>query len=182
MKVSPKADYPVKVVHEPREHEPPVADLYEGVFAMLLNYVVNVTFVPDVSAAAPPWDDHLLPADFDEIASGVQARLVSAILGSYVVTPNETRADGEERFEWGQNSEFGSTSGVVFYVTPSDFARYAVDLVRLSEMNEDDFYARKTVSTLRGYDVVGFVERRVLASPWLLPRDAVMLGLASGAG
>lgn len=180
MKPGPTADYPMKVIHELSEEEPPTAELYAGVFTAVLNFVVYIVFIPDVSAVAPPWDDHLLPANFDEIITSEQARLAKAILGRYVVTPNDVRAGTEEAFEWGHDGEYGPSSGVVFYVTPGDFTRYAAGLARLAEMNENDVYPKKTVTALRGYEVIAFIERRVLASQWLRPQDAVMLGLAPG--
>jgi hypothetical protein len=178
MKVSPKADYPVKVVAEPSEHEPPLARLYEGVYTAVLNHVVEVLFVPDISALAPPWDDHLLPGSVDELTPELAA-LATALLATYVVTPNDALAGRDESFELPPDGDVNPSHGVVFYVTPAEFARYAVELARLAELNEDSFYAKETVSALRGYDVIAFVEGRVLASRWLAPRDAIMLGRAT---
>jgi hypothetical protein len=177
MKSGPKADYPVKVFRELLEQEPPTEQLYEGIFTAVLNYVVRIAFVPDVRAVAPPWDDHLLPANFDDITSPEQARLATALFSPYVVTPNEDRAGEDERFEWGHDNEYGPSSGVVFYVTSGAFDRHTVDLAALAELSADSFYPEETVSMLRGYEVIGFLERRVLASRWLQPQHAAMLCL-----
>jgi hypothetical protein len=177
MKPGPQADYPVKVYEEPSEHEPPTAQLFEGIFTAVLNHVVRVVFVPDVSAVAPPWDDHLLPGTVNEFTTPEQARVDTAISSSYVVTPNDDRAGEDERFEWGLDDERGPWGGVVSYVASGEFDRYAVDLAALAELNEDSFYPKETVSALRGYEVIGFLERRVLASRWLQPQHAAMLCL-----
>lgn len=69
----------------------------------------------------------------------------------------------------------GIRVGVVFSVTAEEFTRYAVDLDELSEIA----FARsleKRVSDLRRFDVVTFLQRRVVASLRLRPMDAAILG------
>ena len=172
MKVSPRTDYPVRVVAQEWDEDPAAAQLYRGVYAMVLNHVVEVVFVPDVSGVAPPWDGRQLPPSLDQVSTVEQARLSAALLASYAVTPNDTYAGEIARFRWPPDAEAG---GVVRYVTAADFDRYAEDLVRLSGIVGNRF-PDKTVSDLRGYEVVRFVETAVVAAPWLRPADAAMLG------
>jgi hypothetical protein len=178
MKVSPKADFPVKVVRQEWEQEPPTAPLYHGIFTVTLNHVVHVAFVPDVSDLAPPWDDHLLPADFDEISTEAQARVATGILASYVVTSNEKLADTTETFAWDLDSEFGPSTGVVFYVHSKTFQGYAAELAELAERNAGSFYPKQTVSELPGLRVVEFLRTHVLRPRWLSPDHAAMLEIA----
>jgi hypothetical protein len=173
MKVSPRADYPVRVIPQAWEEVASRAGLYEGIFTVTLNHTVDVTFVPDVSAVAPQWDSRFLPASFDEVATVEQARVSTALVASYVVTPNETLAGTQERFVWPPDGG-PDAAVVVFYVTSAEFARYAEDLDRLSGI-VGSLYPDKTVSDLRDYEVVGFLERRVVASPLLDPGHATML-------
>jgi hypothetical protein len=168
MKVSPTADYTVRVLRQEQEESSPAAPLYAGIFAVALNHLVTVTFVPDVSAAAPPWDPSQLPADLDAVATAERARLAVALLSSYVVTPNDARAGTEDAMQ-------GDDSGVVFYVTAAEFARYAADLTGLTEV-AGRLYSDRRVSELRGHEVITFIERRVVASPRLDPRHAALLG------
>src|SRR5947209_1828741 len=123
MKEYPIADYPVRVVHEPTQQGPRTSDLYQGSYIVLLNHIVDVVFVPDVGAVAPPWRFDLLPADLDDVATPEQARLCMARSGSCVVTPNEAHAGRVERLERSSSDVYGSppTSSVVFYVTGSEF-------------------------------------------------------------
>jgi hypothetical protein len=176
MKSGPKADYPVLVYEEPANQDPPEAALYKGVFNVELNHVVHIVFVPDISTIAPPWDDHLL-AEVDEIATVEQARLSAALPWPYVITPNETLAGTDEAFEWGHDHEFGVSRGVVFYVSAREFDQYSDALASLAKINEYSSRPKKSVSELRGYDVIGFLERRVLASRWVRPEHAAMLCL-----
>jgi len=165
VKVSPKADYPIRVVPESEEREGPAERYFQGIYRVVLNQMVDVVFVPDVSASAPPWDRAAMPASLDEVTTPEQARLVTALPAAYAVTPNDPLAGTEERHE----------AGVVFYVTVAEFGRYAEELAELSEILFSR-WPKETVSDLRGYDVVGLLERRVVGSAWLRPQDAAMLG------
>jgi hypothetical protein len=174
MKPSPNADYPIQVYPQSWEEGSLRAPLYQGVFSMVLNYVVEVAFVPDVSAAAPPWVGRELPANLDEVSTPEQARLATALLAKYAVTPNDARAGDVAYVRW-PLAEGPIGDGWIRYVSAVEFARYAAELDRLSEIVSSRF-PDKTVSDLRDYEVVRFIEREVVAAPWFAPSDAVMLG------
>jgi hypothetical protein len=176
MKAWPTADYPVRVLPREAEEEPTTARLYRGVFTVTLNHTVDVVFVPDVSAVAPPWDPATLPADLDAVATVEQARLAAALLAPYVVTPNAARAGAEDGFAWPVDAGPG-TAGVVFYVTPAEFAAHAAELARLTEV-AGRLHSQRRVGELREYGVVAFLERRVVDSGRLAPRHAELLGRA----
>jgi hypothetical protein len=173
MKVAPTADYPVQVLRQEWEEPPDAAAWYAGIFTVTLNYHVDVAFVPDVSAVAPPWDDHLLPADVDEIETAQQARVATVLFSPYVVTPNEARAGGDETFRWPPDGS--DAAQVVYYVTGEEFARYAANLDQLTVIAGGKA-SEPRVSELRDHPVVGFLERRVVASARLDPRHALLLG------
>jgi hypothetical protein len=171
MKQSPTADYPVRVRPESWEHEPPRSDLYAGVYTMTLNFTVDVTFVPDLSRSAPPWDGHRLPPDLDDVATADQAAYAAAMLAQYVVTPNAARAGRVESFRLDGSTE----DSVVRYVEPAEFGAFAGDLDQLAEI-VGSVHSMTPVSELRGYPVIGFVEREIVAAPWLGARQAAWLG------
>jgi hypothetical protein len=174
MKVSPKTDYPVQVIREPEEHDGPEAALYAGIYLVLLNHEMPVYFVPDVSRLAPPWDGGVVSDGARSAATVEQARLSTVTFARYAVTPNPGRAAAVERFSVPRSS--GDTvSGVVFYVTPEEFDGYLADLEELSEVVWEP-QPDKTVSQLREYAVIRFLEERVVASDRLEPRHAVLLG------
>jgi hypothetical protein len=176
MKAGPKADYPVRVYDESSEHDPPEAELFERVFTMVLNYYVRIAFVPDVSAVAPPWNDDLR-ANAPELETTEQARMAVALTTPYLVTPNEALTDTEATFEGGRYEDCGPRRRVVFYVAPGEFDRYSAELVVLAELNAYSLHPKKRASELRGYEVIDFVQRRVLASRWIDSWDADMLCL-----
>jgi hypothetical protein len=175
MKVAPTADYPVQVLRQEWEEPAEAAAWYAGIFTVTLNHHVDVAFVPDVSAVAPPWDDHLLPADLDEVETPGQARIATALLSPYVVTPNQARAGGDETFRWPPDGS--DAPQVVFYVTGEEFARYAADLDQLTGVAGGRASGPR-VSELRDHPVIGFLEQRVVGSARLDPRHAFLLGRA----
>lgn len=174
MKVSPRADYPVRVVPEPEEMAEPLAPLYQGIYRLVLNHVVDVVFVPDLSRLAPPWDPAGLPAP---VENPEQARLETVLSARYAVTPNQPRAGTHERFTQ-PSTEGGGQTGVVFYTGAAEFDRFAEELSRLCEIafGRSDGPA---VTQLRAFEVIGFLEQRVVASGQLGPWDAMMLGQTS---
>jgi len=178
MKVSPKVDFPIQVIPEADEQEGPDLRQFEGIYRAVLNHTVSVTFVPDVSELAPPWDDSRLPSGVDFAENPQQARLISVLLATYAVTPNDTLAGTQERITWLPPG--AETGALVFYVTGAEFARFATELAELSEI----VYSRmpkETASTLRHYSVVRFLEQRVADSGLLHPYDAAILGRPVGA-
>jgi hypothetical protein len=176
VKTSPTADYPVQVLRQEWEEEPSPAHLYAGAFAVTLNYLVHVAFIKDVSAVAPPWDVGWLSKLSEESMTAEQAQVVAALSASYVVTPNEELAGTDDGFTW--PADGGPEADIaVFYVAPEEYVAYASDLDALTEI-VSDAYPDKRVSDLRDYGVIDFIERRVVASPRLRQRHAVLLGQA----
>jgi hypothetical protein len=180
MKVSPKADYPVQVITEENyEDDPSTGPLYRGIFRVVLNHMVAVLFVPETGVGAPNWDYRQLSAELDAVTTIEDARLATVLDATYSVTPNDARAGTEDRLEWPAQDtpvgHFESSTGVIFYVTNSDFARYTADLQRLEGI-VSDAWENEPVSRLRDYEVIRFIEERIVASLWLEPYDAMMLG------
>jgi hypothetical protein len=175
MKVSPRVDYPVRVLAQEWDEEPVRADLYRGLFAVTLNHVVEIVFVPDISEVAPPWDGGTLPADLDDVDTPAQARLASALLGRYVVTPNDAYAGDTATFRWPSEAD---RPGTVWYVGSAEFARFAADLRQLSSVVGGRF-TDTTVLDLRSYAVIRFIEGLV-GTPWFDPGDAAILGREAG--
>jgi hypothetical protein len=176
MKVGPSANYSVGV--RPQEWEEPNenAALYRGIFQVELQHHVGISFVPDVSAVAPPWDFGLLPDDIDTIATTDQARLATALFTSYVVTPNDRLAGTHERFSTpGPPPEHLDEPAFVFYVTADEFERYADELDRLTDI-ASGLHVRPLVDDLRDREVIAFIERRIVASSLLKPYHAELLG------
>lgn len=174
MKISPRADYPVGVRPRAWEEPPDAAPYYDGVFDVALNGMVTVTFVPDMSAYAPPFDAAALPDDLDQVSSVKQARLAAALLASYAVTPHPTRQGTTQQLPaigpTGEPPGPDDIGGVVFYVDPSRFAAVESDLVELST-RLGGRHPDATVSTLRTHPAIDLIESTVLTSPAFAEQD-----------
>jgi hypothetical protein len=177
VKVGPSANYYVRARPEAWEYSSPQdASLYEGVFQVALQFTVGIAFVPDISAVAPPWEEgDVLPPHGNRLTTATQARLSAALSAYYVVTPNVSRAGTQDRFEWSTDDE-PSQPRTVFYVTPDDYRRYLAELDQLSEDEVGKIHSFVRVDALRDYEVIRFIEHRIVDSPYLLPGDATMLG------
>lgn len=172
MKARPTADYPVQVRRQEWEEQESTAALYAGIIVVTLNHHVDIAFIPDVSGSAPPWDDRLLPADLDRIETPEQARLATALLSSYVVTPNGARAGRDEAVAGPGQGPAGPRA--VYYVVAAEFQGYTADLAELTTV-AGALRAGPPVSELGDHPVIDFIARRVVASPHLDPRHAALL-------
>lgn len=174
MKISPRADYPVGV--RPLAWElPALAPYVEGVVEMTLNGMVTITFVPDVSAWAPPFDPAALPDDLDAVRSVRDARLATVLLASYVVTPHATLHGTWQQLPpragpGGPGAPDHYPGAVVLWVEPERFAAVEADLVTLSE-RLGGLHPDVPVSTLRRHPAVRLVESVVLTSPGFADAD-----------
>lgn len=180
-KVGPKRDYPVGVrpyVWEESDNPAP----YEGIFTMSLNVWMGVVFVPAMSGPAAQWDAGILPEDLGDVATPEQGRLSEALFASYVVTPNDSLAGQRERFtlpaDWvGPEEDPADAGGVVWYVSGDEFAGFQRELDELSETCGGLNRGRPVSQLREGYAVVRFVEREIVHSGLLRPRDAHLLAL-----
>jgi hypothetical protein len=175
VKITPSADYYVGVELREWEAEESAKPLYAGIIEVLLHYAVPIVFIPDVSTVTPPWDAPVDPPPLDERTPPEQVRLYEALTSIYGVTPNDSRAGTEERFVWPPGADPRFSTSTIFFVTAAQFAKYSNDLVQLSEF-ATGLRSFTRLSELPRYDVLDFLEDRVLASPWLNPLHAASLG------
>jgi hypothetical protein len=175
VKITPSADYYVGVEPKEWEAEEFARPLYAGIIEVLLHYAVSITFIPDISSVAPPWDAPVDPAPLDDQTPPTQVRLYEALTSAYAVTPNDSLAGTEQQFLWPPDADPRYNTSTVFFVTATQFAKYSDDLVQLSEF-ATGLRSFTRLSELPAYDVLDFLEQRVLASAWLNPLHAASLG------
>lgn len=164
MKIGNPANYYVRVRPESWEQRE-AAEAYRGIVTVDLNRLLSITFVPDVSAAAPPWTGRELPDALGEF-SPTDARVDAVLATDWAVTPNAALA--------GTAEQLGDDT-TVLYVSAGEFDRLAADLDQLAGL------AGSVQSTVRRDQLVDrpailFIEANVLASPLLSPRHAEIVG------
>lgn len=174
MKVRPRADYPVGVRPMSTEVPTKVADLYEGIYEVTLNNLVDILFCPavSVSVAGPVFYNDLLPHDLDEITTTTQARLATVLLSSYTITPNDALRGHQELLVHDDEANVGG--GLVYYIAESEFEIYSSELRELSTQL-GGLHSQVTVASLGNYAVIRFIRDIVVPSPKFDPSDRVML-------
>jgi hypothetical protein len=175
VKVGPSRNYLVRVLRSEWVDEPLRPELYRDIYVVTLQTLVDVVFVPDASAVAPPWDPGMLPADGDDVATVDEARVATVLWNSYVVTPNADRAGTVDRVPPMRPTEYRDQV-VIRYVGPAEFDRYLAELDRLTDVVGSVQQATIKVDDLRDYEVIRFIDREIAPAPWLRPGDAQMLG------
>jgi hypothetical protein len=171
MKPAPRFDFPITVRRRAWEEEKRVAHLYEDIYLVILNFSVEVSFIPEIDRSAVPWGHELL-GDIDDPRSENEARWFSLLLSKYAVTPDSSRSGEEELIP---PSEPTGPGGVIFYVTRKELEIFATELSRLSAQLAG-IHDSRTVSELKGLEFTNFLLRRVIASKYFDEKDRNILG------
>lgn len=168
MKVSPHTEYPVRVRPRQWDEDGPGAPFYAGIYDVVLNTMVTITFVPDLGTFVI--DPAALVDDPSEVRTTQQARLEALLFARYAVLPHAHLAGSAAQLPLPPQRT--GRPGVVFYVSPAEFARLAADLETL-----DDPDAK--ISDLRGHPAVDFVVH-IVTSPEFAAEDAYWLRDGNG--
>ena len=187
MKPAPRHDFPLRVVPESREVGLHVAELYRGIYEVILNFTVKVFFVPEFTSYVGHWPP-TIPQDVDEVRTVQEARLIAMAMSTYCVTPNDLLKGQVQHLALSSptmdrerlstlDAEF-EDDRVVYYVGRRDFDVFDDELTALVEQC-GGLHDPCKVSDIRHYEVVRFLLSRVVASQSFLAADARLLGRES---
>ena len=132
MKASLKYDIAVQIRHQEWEEEDDLAPFYRGIYSVTLNYFTTVMFIPTFPRTADNWPP-TLPQDVDDVHSAAEARLFTAALSEYTVTPDAQLAGQQELIPLEPLPQIGPRMGLLFYVTPPEFALFSQELPLLEQ-------------------------------------------------
>jgi hypothetical protein len=169
MKIGNPSNYYVQVSADSWQEPPETAALYDGIFTVKLNVLVEVRFVPDATEAGPPWRRETLPPDDEDFSTTAQVRTYEIVTSSYAVTPNAELAGTVERIGTGDEP------GTAFYVSPQEFSGFQAELEALTDIASD---SNPTIHRDEILDrgVIRFIEDKVLGSGLLRGRHPHALG------
>nr|ALT22109.1 hypothetical protein [Anabaena sp. XPORK13A] len=179
MKPSLETDFTVAVRHQIWEELPEVADLYQGIYSVTLNFLVSITFIPEVEKNLDNWPP-LLPENLDCVSTKLEARLFTLALSDYTVTPNSLLAGEQELIpipSYSQDIEDLNTTsrmGIIFYVKPEEFETFSQELSEVSEktMGVHDYVRISEIQTLK---FAQFILSKIICSPNLSGEDSLIL-------
>jgi len=180
MKPSLERDFSVSVRHQIWEELPETAEFYRGIYSVTLNFLVTIMFVPELEINPDNWPP-VLPDNVDEVSSETEARLFTAALSDYTVTPNSLLAGTQEIiFIPAVNKDMGysdidSERAVVFYVSHQEFDAFSKELSALADRTPGvhDFVR---ISEIEELEVAKFILSMVIDSPYFSGRDLETLG------
>jgi hypothetical protein len=137
MKPSFSSDFTVSVRHQTLEEPPEVAEFYQGIYSVTLNFLVNVIFVPELEIDVNHWLP--MPENVDNVSSELEARLFTLCFSDYIITPNSLKKGQQEiitlasAVEDAKDTHLTSDVRVIFYVSPEEFATFSKELSVLAE-------------------------------------------------
>lgn len=180
-------DIAVRIWREEREGLPEYAHFYKGIFEVMMIDMVHATFIPTLPRTPDKWPPVLPPnVNVDIVESEEQARLFTVVFSEYIVTPNAELAGQKELvpqpipktdFSFGTDFPFG----VVFYVTPEEFAFFSSELLDI-ELNYQTSGSRcARLSQIKHFESMKFIlsqidafdlERRI--NGYTLPKNGYL--------
>jgi len=138
MKPSLERDFTVSVTYQSQEVLPKTAKFYKGIYLVTLNFLVDIMFVPELEMNPDNWPP-VLPDDVDNVSSETEARLFTAALSRYTVTPKSLLA-GTQKIIYTlpfkgerEDSDLDSRKGAIFYVSPQEFDIFSKELSALAD-------------------------------------------------
>jgi len=165
MKASLKYDMSVQIRHQKWEEEEDLAPFYEGIYSVTLNYFTTIMFIPTFSRTKDNWPP-TLPDDIDNVHSVTEARLFTAALSEYTVTPDAELAGRQELIPLSPLTQIGPRMGLVFYVTPQEFACFSQELPLL-EQKTPSVRDYMPLSQISAFATIQLIEGR---NSWLSKR------------
>lgn len=171
MKPIPRYDFPVNIQHYVWEVDEKLAQFYQGIYEVILNFHVGVVFVPEIDRTSTYWSSLILDNE-DDIHSQLEARTITLARESYSVTPNSLLAGKEELI-----SPLASDleAGVVFYVSHQEFEVFSQELTLLDQEIGRVYNSRK-ISELKKFEFAKFILSRVMISKHFRQFDLKLLG------
>lgn len=160
-------DIAVHIWREEREGLPEYAHFHRGIFEVMMIDMLHATFIPTLPRAPDKWPPVLRPnVNVDIVESEEQARLFTVLFSEYIVTPNAELA-GQKQFVpqpmpendyyLGKNFPFG----VVFYVTPEEFALFSSELLDI-ELNYQTSGSRcARLSKIKHFECMKFILKQI---------------------
>lgn len=173
MKPFPTDNFPISVRKQIWEEDPNSAVFYQNIFDVRLNFSVSIMFIPTLCQKLQSGWIPVLPDNVDDISTELEARLVTAALSQYVVTPDRKLAGTEIALK--NNMLQGKNTSVFFYVTPEEFEIFILELSNLA----DKFpfvHDSCEVSIISNLEFVKLIRSRIIPSKYFAQEDSYILG------
>lgn len=180
MKPSLERDLTVSVRHQIWEEAPEVAEFYQGIYSVTLNFLVTVMFVPEVARTVDNWPP-VLPENVDNVSTELEARLFTIALSDYTVTPNSLLAGKQELIPLSlvsldmNNSDSVAKMGVVLYVSSQEFEVFSKELSGLAEQTPG-VHDSVRIGEIQNLEVSKFILSSVIGYPHFSAGDLRVLG------
>lgn len=179
MKLFLERNFSVTVRHQIREELPETAEFYQGIYAVALNFLVYIMFVPELEINPNNWPP-VLPENVDEVSSEAEARLFTAALSKYTITPHSLLAGTQEIIfvpcinKNGEYSDSDLEKVVIFYVSHREFDVFSEELVALADRTPGihDFVR---IAEIEELEVAKFMVSIVINSQYFSARDLKIL-------
>ncbi|MBW4601613.1 MAG: hypothetical protein KME29_19080 [Calothrix sp. FI2-JRJ7] len=178
MKPSLSSDFTVSVRHQSWEEPPEVAEFYQGIYSVTLNFLVNVMFVPEFEINVN--NSLIFPENIDNVSSEAEARLFTLCFSDYTITPNSLKKGQQEIItlasaaENSKDTNLISDVRVIFYVSPEEFALFSKELSPLAEQTSG-VHDYVKISEIENLKFAKYILSSVISSSCFQEKDKKIL-------
>lgn len=176
MKESLDLDFRITVVAQAQEESPEIASLYHGIYSVTINSHLTIAFIPPFDHAPDQWDA-ILQADFDRLTSKNEARLATATIADYVITPDAELVGTSEVLISpcpDHRTSMADHRTAIFYSSPEDYQVSQTELESLvQELAGVHDYRR--LSQLQSCQFIKSI-LTIANTPNFLPQHQAILG------
>jgi hypothetical protein len=176
MKEALDLDFRISVVAQAQEESPEMAPFYHDIYSVTINSHLTIAFIPPFDHTPPQWDA-ILHADFDRLTSENEARLATATLADYVITPDPELVGKSEVFTSPYPHDIDPADShrtAIFHVSPEDYQQSQEELESLAQ-EFSSVHSYKRFSELQSFKFVKSIFEIVNSSNFL-PQHKVILG------
>ncbi|NJL86906.1 MAG: hypothetical protein HC886_14585 [Leptolyngbyaceae cyanobacterium SM1_1_3] len=157
------------------EEDSETAALYENIFDVRLNFKISIMFIPSLYQTVRSSWVPTLPDNVDCISTELEARLITAALSNYIVTPDKELAGTELIIK--NDLLQGVKTSIFFYVTPEEFETFTIELSDLAE-RLFSIHDSRQVSEVNNLDFVKLILSKIITSTHFIKEDLHVLGRA----
>ena len=159
----------IHVIDEYKEHEENITGGYSGMYSVVINDSIIVTFIPKFKRYTDKWylnlpDSILEDDDYDP----QEARIARAVNSRVSITPSREKAGTKEVFSLPIQFEHSALTNeklderIIYYVKPEDFYTFRGELATVSETASENNLVE--ISKLEDFEFIKFILVNVIGT------------------
>ena len=157
----------IHVIDEYKEHEENITGGYSGMYSIVINDSIIITFIPEFKRYTDKWYLNLPESILeDDDYDAQEARIVRAVNSRVSITPSTEQAGTKEVFSLPIQFEHPALTNekldkrTIYYVKPEDFYTFRGELATVSEIASENNLVE--INELKDFEFIKFILSNVV--------------------